>query len=326
MDTAIFETLYGEGLITETELSSVQQQPKLVNLHWELRTLLYLGILLLTSGLSILIYKNLDTIGHTVIIVFIALACAGCYMYCIKKSPGYSRQKIKSPNTWYDYIVLLGSLLLLALVAYVQYQYNLFGNKLSIAAAIPMVLLFITAYYFDHLGILSLAITNLAAWAGITATPLNMLQRNDFSNSSIIFTGLLIGALLAAAALFSLSKNIKQHFAFTYTNFGSHLLFIAGIAAMIHFDSLYFLWAIVLAGFIYLSYTHAMRQHSFYFLLITVLYGYITLSYVVIRLLTLISLEMAAVYLGFMYFIISGILLIRLLIRYNKILKNNASL
>jgi hypothetical protein len=70
---------------------------------------------------------------------------------------------------WPDYILLLGCLLLLILIAYLQFQYNVFGNRYGLATFIPMVLLFISAYYFDHIGVLTMAITNLAAWAGITS-------------------------------------------------------------------------------------------------------------------------------------------------------------
>ena len=54
-------------------------QSKPFSLHWELRTLLYAGVLLLSSGIGIIIYDNIETIGHTAIIVLIAVACAGCF-------------------------------------------------------------------------------------------------------------------------------------------------------------------------------------------------------------------------------------------------------
>ena len=53
-----------------------------------------------------------------------------------------------------------------------------------------MVVLFFCAYFFDHIGILSLAITNLAAWVGIVVTPAEILKSNDFNSVTIIYTGL----------------------------------------------------------------------------------------------------------------------------------------
>ncbi|MDQ6764326.1 MAG: hypothetical protein M3015_17115 [Bacteroidota bacterium] len=64
----------------------------------------------------------------------------------------------------FDYILLFGCLSLLTFVGYLQFEYNVFGNKWGLATFIPMVVLFMAAYYFDHLGVLILAIVNLAAW------------------------------------------------------------------------------------------------------------------------------------------------------------------
>ena len=216
MDTKLFEKLFDKQFISETEFEKIKAwQQKPVSVHWDLRSLLYLGILLLTTGLGIVVYKNIDTIGHDVIIVVIAIACIACFGYCLKNAKGYSNRKIESPNIWFDYVLLMGCLLLLTFIAYLQYQYNVFGNRYGLATFIPMVILFIAAYYFDHLGVLSLAITNLAAWAGISAAPLQLLQSNDFSNEQIIYTAVVLGVGLVAVSFATGYKNIKSHFSFT---------------------------------------------------------------------------------------------------------------
>lgn len=327
MDVKLFENLFQQKLISEAELEKIKvQQQAPISVHWDVRTLLYLGIVLLTTGLGIVVYKNIDTIGHDVMIIVIAIACAGCFVYCLKESKGYSNKKIESPNIWYDYVLLLGCLLLLTFIAYIQYQYNVFGNRLGLATFIPMVILFVTAYYFDHLGVLSLAITNMAAWAGISATPLKILEENNFNNDQIIHTGLVLGVGLVAVSFLSKTRNIKKHFAFTYKNFGTHLLFISCLAAMFYFEDIYLIWSVVLTGISFFFFKNALREHSFYFLVITLLYAYIGLSYAVIELLFLAGDGIGAVYLGLIYFIASGIGLIRMFIHYNKILKKNDSI
>src|ERR1700733_6710974 len=104
-----------------------------------------------------------------------------------------------------------------------------------------MIVLFFSAYFFDHLGLLSLAITNLAAWLGITVTPMQILQANDFNSNSLIITGLLLGLFIMILSIATHKKNIKKHFAFTYANFGTHILFISCLAAMFNFDRQYLL-------------------------------------------------------------------------------------
>ena len=188
MNINIFENLFRQQVITREELEKVkaftQQEP--VCVHWDLRSILYAGILLFVSGLSIVIYENIDTIGHDAIILFIAVSFSACFFYCFKNSPGYSNKKAASHNAWFDYILLLGCLLLLLFIGYIQFRYQVFGNRWGLATFIPMVLLFLAAYYFDNLGVLSLTITNLAAWIGITVTPAEILNENDFSDERII--------------------------------------------------------------------------------------------------------------------------------------------
>jgi hypothetical protein len=326
MNIKIFEKLYRDELISETQLQKIKnEEAKPLSLHWDLHTLLYLGITLFTTAVGILIYENIDAIGHKVIVTVIAILCAGCFFYCLKNGKGYARQRVESPNLWFDYILLLGCLLLLTFIGYIQFEYNVFGNKWGMALFVPMVILFIAAYYFDHLGVLSLAITNLAAWAGVTVTPLQILKENDFSEGRIIYTVLILGAGLTAISILSHKKNVKAHFAFTYKNFGASILFIACLAAMFRYDNIYLLWFLVLALITAYFFKSALKERSFYFLVISVLYAYVGISYVVMELLFMGD-GIASIYLGLIYFIASGIGLIRLLIHYNKILKKHDSI
>ncbi|THU33413.1 DUF2157 domain-containing protein [Niastella caeni] len=328
MDTHLFEKLYNEGLISAPSFQKIKLKAdsSLFSVHWELKTILYLGILLLTGGLGILIYKNIDTIGHQVILAAIGLLCIGCFFYCERKKLPFAMTKVQAPNSFFDYILLLGCLTLITFITYLQVQYTAFGNAYGLATFIPMVILFFCAYYFDHLGVLSMAITNLAAWMGIAITPLNILKANDFEDAEIIFAGLFLGVALNVIALLSKQKNIKAHFSFTYTNFGMNILFIACLAGMFHFDDWYILWLLPLAAIAFFFYRRSLATASFYFMLLLTLYGYIGISYVIIRLLIDSRMDMGAVYFGFMYFIVSGIGMIVFLSRMNKKLKHNDSL
>ncbi len=324
MDVTVFEKLHADGIISPASLENVKAQSskQLFSLHWELKTILYLGILLLTSGVGVLVYKNIDTIGHQAILLFIGLTSGVSFFYCYRKKHNFSFEKVESPDSFFDYMLLLGCLTFVTFVGYLQFQFNVFGERYGLATFIPMVVLFFTAYYFDHIGILSLAITNLAAWAGITVTPAKILKDNDFNSSPIIITGILLGAFLIIAGMVTQKRKIKPHFAFTYTNFGSHLLFISCLAAMFHFDKIYLLWFIALVASCYFFYIKAINEKSFYFLLTLTLYAYIGISYVVMSLIfNAGNSGMAGTYLAFMYFIASAIAIILFLIRMNKKIK-----
>jgi hypothetical protein len=324
MDTSIFEKLHAEGIIADESLQKVKagSGKQLFSLHWELKTFLYLGVILLSGGIGILIYKNIDTLGHQVILLMIAAVSAGCFIYCFKKKPPFSRSKCTSPNSFFDYILLLGCLTFVSFVGYLQFQYIAFGNRYGLATFIPMLVLFFSAYYFDHLGILSLAVTNLAAWAGLAISPLKILGANDFNSSAIIITGLVLGPALIGTGIWTKQKRMKAHFEFTYSNFGANMLFISCLAAMFYFDRWYLLWFVLLAAIGYFFYQKAMKEKSFYFLLILSLYCYIGLSTVVLRLLfDVANLDMAGVYLALIYFIASAIGIIFFLIGMNRKMK-----
>lgn len=323
MDIDLFERLQKEGAISAESAEKVRTvtASRLFSIHWELKTILYLGVLLLSGGLGVLVYKNIDTIGHQVILLAIALACGGCFYYSFSHKLPFSREKVPAPNGLFDYILLLGCLLLLTFITYLQVQYNVFGTRYGAATFIPMLVLFFSAYYFDHLGVLSMAITNLAAWMGVTVTPLQLLSANDFSSYTLIHTGLVLGALLIVAALLSYKLKFKAHFSFTYSNFGTHVFLIANLAGMFAaYDGLYGLWFLLLVAAVVFFYFQAIKQRSFYFVLIITLYAYIGLSFMIIRLLIEMSDE-SGIYAGLLYFIASGIGSIVLLINLNKKLK-----
>lgn len=319
MDIQFFEQLYRRELIDISAVERVQQQEqqKQVSVHRELNTLLYLGILLFCSGFGIFIYKNINTIGHLTLIALIAVLMGVCFVYCFRHKYPYSNLKVPVPNIWFDYILLLGCLLLLTFIGYTQFQYHLFGERWGLALFIPALLLFCFAYYFDHIGILSLAITNLAAWVGIAVSPLQLLSNNDFTNYSVIYSGALLGIALLALSGASMRYNVKAHFALTYKNFGFHLFFIAVLAGSFQFSSWFLAWLLVLGVAAVYQFFLAVRQRSFYFLLFTLLYSYVGLSYLVIRALTVCNSSLR-VALGFYYFIGSSIGLIILLTMLNR--------
>ena len=120
MDRHLFQNLLQQNLISDNEYKNIQEQQASFSLFWELRSLLYLGIVLFTSAVGVLVYKHIDTIGHDVLVIGIAALCLACFGYCLKQAQGYSPAKVHSPNFLFDYILLLGCLLLLVFVGYIQ--------------------------------------------------------------------------------------------------------------------------------------------------------------------------------------------------------------
>jgi hypothetical protein len=324
MDTSFFESMHKDGAMGDASYAKYRARidPPLISVHWDLRTILYIGVLSLSTGLGILVYKNIDSIGHTAVLISIVLISLSGYSYCFKKKLPFSIEKVNSPDSFFDYILLLASLSFIIFIGYWQYQYQVFGDRYGLVAIIPTLVLFFTAYFFDQLGILSLAITNLCAWAGIVVTPTKILASNDFNSGTLIVTGIVVSLVLIAAGKASTRTGWKSHFAFTYINFGMNIIFISCLAGIFHFDSVYLIWFLLLSVICGYFYWEAVNNRSFYFILMLTLYGYIGLSYVVLRLLFYtISGDTGSLFLASLYFIGSGIGLVFFLMRMNKKIK-----
>src|SRR5688572_6022183 len=132
---------------------------KIISVFYELRILLYLGVLLFTTGIGILIYKNIGELGHMLSIAALFVVTALCFTYAFKMTGNYSHGRVKAPTPYFDYIVLLGCLLFISVLGYLQFQYNLFDEGLGLTTLVTALFFFYAAYRFDHLGVLSLAIT-----------------------------------------------------------------------------------------------------------------------------------------------------------------------
>jgi len=325
MDNNLYTNLHAEGLISDESLVKVwerEQEPMLFSLHWEIKTLLYIGVLLLTSGLGLLIYENIDTIGHQFVLGLIALICAGCFVYCFKTKLPFSTARVAAPNSFFDYMLLLGSISLVTFVGYLQYQYNVFGTHYGMATLIPMLVLFFIAYYFDHLGILSMAIASLAVWMGVTVTPKELLLHSDFNSQVIVFTYLGLGLILIFAGWASQHFNFKNHFKFSYLHYGVHVTYIALLAGyFLFYDSFAaFGWVAGVGVLSAIMCNDAFKNKSFYFLLLVALYSYIAVSSLAMRI-CIATNDVGGIYLALLYFIGSGIGMIFLLIDLNKKLK-----
>jgi hypothetical protein len=330
MNIKVFEDLHAEERIESDTLQKIREHEanKHVSVRRELLILLYFGIVLLSTGLGILIYENIDSIGHITIVLLIAAVTILCFGYCFKRSDGPSLKKTESPNVWFDYVLLLGCLLFLVLIGYVQFQYQFFGDRWGLATFIPFVVLAFSAYYFDHLGVLSLAITTFAAWMGISINFNRVRDLDMFESGSLIYNGLLLGGLLLAVSFLSSRRDIKEHFAFTYQNFGVHILFIAMLTGIFRYEQYFLLWFLAVGVFGAYVFLQGKQHASLYFVVVSVLYFYIALSYVAMRVLWDMGrsgISEGILYLSIFYFIGSATGLILFLSKMNKQIRRHDS-
>jgi hypothetical protein len=318
----ILHRLLSDGTIQAEEYNQLQDYylHKPFSVNREIKILLYTGVLLFSTSIGILIYNNLDTIGHQAILVFLVLACGGCFYYCFRGLPPYSSTNEIKTHPVKDYLLVLACLLFLTLEGYLQYRYNIFGNRYGLVTFIPSVIFLLLAYRFDHKAVLVMALSGFAGWLGLATTPKDLLG-DQWASPFIIYTGILYGGFLIAVSYFSKQKNFKKHFSFSFFNFGIQLLFIATLAGC--FTSYWagdYLFFVLLGILCWVSFRYAQNNQSFYFLLCAVLYGYIGLTYFLIRIVESMSIGYEIVLPALFYFIISCAGILWFFFNYKKLL------
>ncbi|PJJ61163.1 DUF2157 domain-containing protein [Hymenobacter chitinivorans] len=323
MTDRILAALRAANLISAEQDAAIAtyEREKPFSLYYELRTLLSLGVTLLSTGLGLLIYKNIDTLGHGVLVALIALLSAAGFTYAFRKRQPFTWGMARN-STGADYALLLACLTLLTLVGYLQYQYTFFGTRYGLLVLLPTLVFFYCAYRFDHRGVLSMALTGLAAWVGVSVAPVSAFTSNDYELPHLDAIAIGLGLLLAGVGLASEYLDRKKHFSYTYLLLGSNLALVALLTAMFRgsFEQAGFLppvlaalLIIVLSGALY---WYARHTHSYVFVLLGALYGYIAVTYLFFQL------EESGrdmVGLAFVYFPASAVGVVLLLLNLKKI-------
>jgi hypothetical protein len=247
---------------------------ELVSVRLELRLLLYLGVLLVTGGVGLLVKENLDRIGPVVIAAALGLAAAAALAWVWRVSPPFSWGEAASPNLAFDYVLLLGVLLAAADLAYIEVRFTPLGPSWPWHLLLVSLLAAAAAVRFDSRVVFSLALATFAAWQGVSiglfGTDL-LLQREEVRWSSIgcgVFF-VLVGFVLARAGR-------KAHFEPVAVHLG-WLLVLGGLASGLG-ESAWAGWAAALllvgAGLAAWSY----RSRRFPLFADGVLAGYLGLS------------------------------------------------
>jgi hypothetical protein len=143
---------------------------EVVSVHWELRLLLYAGVLLIMGGVGLLVKENLERIGPVTIAAALGLAAAAALAWVARTAPPFSWKEVPSPNLAFDYILLLGVLLAAADLAYVEVRFTPLGPSWPWHLLIVSVFTALAAFRFDSRVVFSLALSTFAAWRGVAVS------------------------------------------------------------------------------------------------------------------------------------------------------------
>ena len=275
----ILEDLKSRGVLPPAQHAALLEitSGKVLSLFFELRALLYLGVVAILAGAGWIVRDYFSQLGHILIIGSLSLAAIAAIAYCFIRSKPYLNGEVAPPSLAFDYVLYLGCALYSLNIAYIETQLHLFGSSWPAHLLLSSIGFFLLAYRFDNQLVLSLALSTLAAYFGFKLAGWQISFQVYYRLYAILYgiTVLTIGIILRA-------KAIKRHFFDIFANFAAHFLFLASISGIIEFGAIspYFFLLILLCS---ISITYCFYVRNFLYLFYAVLYGYIGVTVVFIK-------------------------------------------
>jgi hypothetical protein len=272
-----------------------------LSLFIELNVLLYAGVLAFVAGLGWTISTWSRQIGDVVLLTVLSTLLGACFWYCFSRAPVWASRETPAPSPIFDYVLYLGSLVWLVELAYLESRFHLLAGQWSFYLLATAGLFFLLAYRFDNRFVLSLALSSLAGWFGLTISHWPAHQDAAYRKYALLYC-LLIGAGGAALQ----HRGLKAHFFGTYLNIAANVLFCALLSGVFNHEG-YGLWflALLIASGASLAWGLARRQ--FAFVVYAAVYGYVGVSSLFLRGVTGESAILS-------YFVVSGVAMLAVLV------------
>lgn len=314
-------SLFEKNYISEEQFAQIKAYRGLniFSLHNELRFLLYLSVTLFSSGIGILIYQNIDSVGHIALLSALFLTIIICFYLCFKNAPKFEKQETFFQNSLYDYFLLLANILTCTFVGYLQFQYQTFGTHYGLATIIPTIISFASAYYFDNKSCLSVGISGLAAYIGLSVSPQTLLENSTFNTDNLSYSGVILGFLLVLWTIYNDKINLKKHFKLVFLTFALHLINISCIHNLFQEYWLIFVIIMGLSTYYFFKISYQIQAISLY--IFTIIYGYLCFNITITNLIELFDLDDVPevfFYMAPLYFIGSVVYFIKLIKDFKK--------
>jgi Predicted membrane protein (DUF2157) len=247
------------------------------SLFLDLNILLYAGILSFVAGLGWTISTWSQQLGDVIVLAVLSTMLAACFWYCFSRARAWSPVETASPSLVLDYALYLGSLIWSVELAYIEERFRLLSGQWHLYLLATAVLFFLLAYRFDNRLVLSLALSSLAGWFGLTISHWPSHQDATYRQSAILYS-LLVG--LAGAAL--QRRGVKRHFLGTYLNIAANVLFWALLSGVFNREG-YVMWFLALLAVCGASLAWGLSRRQFSFVAYAAVYGYIGVSSILTR-------------------------------------------
>jgi len=190
----------------------------------ELRFLTWTGVIAIVTGVGLVLKEHAETIGDLALATVILLVALACYYV------GWRKRAAVPHSLLFDYLPLLGALLVSADVAFLESRYHIFDEHWRWHLMLLAVLHGSVAYWLHHKQVFSLAILSIAGWAGVDEE--GAFWGEAFENAVSLFQAGGVTLLIAIAHRWRLER--WREFRATAEGFAAHFLVLG--ALILSFD------------------------------------------------------------------------------------------
>jgi hypothetical protein len=247
------------------------------SLFLELNVLLYAGVLAFVAGLGWTVSTWSHQLGDVLVLVILSTILAASFWYCFSRAPAWSPTETPAPSPIFDYVLYLGSLVWSLELAYIENRFHVLSEQWDLYLLASAALFFFLAYRFDNRFVLSLGLSSLAGWFGLTISH-RWVHEDAAYRQYALFYCLLVGV---GGALLQ-RRGLKPHFFGTYLNIVANVLFWALLSGVFIRDG-YGLWFLGLLIACSASLAWGLTRRQFAFVAYAAVYGYVGVSSLFLR-------------------------------------------
>jgi hypothetical protein len=275
------------------------------SLFLELNALLYAGVLAFVAGLGWTVSIWSQQVGDVLVLTVLTGILAACSWYCFSRAPAWSPAETPAPSPIFDYVLYLGSLVWLLELAYLENRFHVLSGQWDLYLLATAGLFFFLAYRFDNRFVLSLALSSLAGWFGLTISHRWVHDDSAYRQYALLYC-LLVG--VGGALLQRLG--LKPNFFGTYLNIVANVLFWALLSGVFKPQG-YGLWFLALLIASGASLAWGLVRRQFAFVAYAAVYGYVGVSSLFLR-----GVNDETAVLG--YFVVSGVGMLVVLVQIGR--------
>ena len=247
------------------------------SLFFELNVLLYAGVLAFVAGLGWTVTTWSQQLGDVLVLAILSTILAACFWYCFSRAPAWSLAQTPAPSAVFDYVLYLGSLVWCIELVYLENRFHVLSGQWDFYLLATAVFFFFLAYRFDNRFVLSLALSSLAGWFGLTISHGPSHQDAAYRRYALLYC-LLVGL----GGVLLQRRGAKPHFFGTYLNIVANVLFWALLSGVFNRQG-YGVWFLALLLACGASLAWGLRHRQFAFVAYSAVYGYVGVSWILVR-------------------------------------------